>query len=69
MMAIRWPDGTVRCPKCQSEKLTYLQNARVYKCYRDHPKTKFSLKVGTVFGGFSDPARQMAACCVDAGKR
>jgi transposase-like protein len=49
MVAIRWPDGKVRCPKCQSEKVTYLQNARVYKCYGDHPKTKFSLKVGTVF--------------------
>jgi transposase-like protein len=49
MVAVRWLDGKVRCPACNSEKVTYLQNARLYKCYGDHPKPKFSLKVGTVF--------------------
>ena len=47
--AIRWPDGIVRCPTCGSDKLTYLENARVYKCYEKHPQQKFSLKVGTIF--------------------
>src|SRR5437867_1428033 len=47
--AIRWPDGVVRCPRCGSDNVTYLENARVWKCYRDHPKQKFSLKVGTIF--------------------
>lgn len=49
MIALRWPDGTVRCPSCGSEKVTYLTNARVWKCYGKHPKAKFSLKVGTMF--------------------
>jgi transposase-like protein len=49
MVAMRWPDGKVTCPKCNSEKVTYLAKARLYKCYGDHPKPKFSLKVGTVF--------------------
>ncbi len=49
MVAIRWPDGQVRCPKCESTKVTYLAKARLYKCYGDHPKAKFSLKVKTVF--------------------
>lgn len=49
MIAVRWPEGKVTCPKCESEKVTYLAKARVYKCYGDHPKPKFSLKVGTVF--------------------
>jgi hypothetical protein len=49
MIALRWPDGTVRCPRCGSEKVTYLENARVWKCYEKHPKAKFSLKVGTLF--------------------
>src|SRR5437660_846761 len=49
MIAVRWPDGKVRCPYCDSEKVTYLANARLYRCYGDHPKQKFSLKVGTVF--------------------
>src|SRR5580704_6130356 len=49
MIAVRWLDGKVRCPACGSEKVTYLAKARLYKCYGDHPKLKFSLKVGTVF--------------------
>jgi transposase-like protein len=49
MAFVRWMDGVVRCPRCQSEKVTYLEKARVYRCYGKHPKQKFSLKVGTVF--------------------
>jgi transposase-like protein len=49
MVAVRWPDGIVRCPKCGSDKVIYLQNAKVYKCAANHPKQKFSLKVDTVF--------------------
>src|SRR6266705_3090461 len=49
MIAIRWADGKVRCPYCGSEKVTYLEKARLYRCYGDHPKQKFSLKVGTIF--------------------
>ena len=45
---LRWPDDKVRCPQCQSEKVAYLENARLYKCYGDHPRPKFSLKVGTI---------------------
>ena len=29
--------------------MTWLAKAKVYRCYGDHPKQKFSLKVGTVF--------------------
>jgi transposase-like protein len=49
MAFVRWLDGKVRCPTCNSDKVTYLQKARLYKCYGDHPRPKFSLKVGTVF--------------------
>jgi len=49
MIAVRWLDEIVRCPYCGSEKVTYLANAKLYRCYGDHPKQKFSLKVGTVF--------------------
>src|ERR1044072_4418103 len=47
--AIRWPDGVVRCPQCGSEHITYLASQRRYKCYAKHPKSQFSLKVGTIF--------------------
>jgi transposase-like protein len=49
MIAIRWADGKVRCPQCGAEKITYLEKARLYRCYGDHPRQKFSLKVGTIF--------------------
>lgn len=49
MIAVRWEDGDVRCPICGSMKVTYLEKAKLYRCYGDHPRQKFSLKVGTVF--------------------
>jgi transposase-like protein len=49
MISVRWRDGVVRCPRCQSEKVTWLEKAKVYRCYGKHSKLKFSLKVGTVF--------------------
>ena len=49
MIAVRWADGRVRCPYCESQKVTYLEKARLYRCYEKHPKQKFSLKIGTVF--------------------
>jgi hypothetical protein len=49
MVNLRWPDGVAKCPTCGSEKLTYLENARLWKCYGKHARAKFSLKVGTLF--------------------
>jgi transposase-like protein len=49
MISIRWADGVVRCPYCDSSKVTFLAKANVYRCYGNHPKQKFSLKVGTIF--------------------
>jgi transposase-like protein len=46
---LRWINGKVRCPRCGSEKVAYLEAARLYKCYGKHEKVKFSLKVGTIF--------------------
>src|SRR2546421_4138330 len=49
MIAIRWADGKIRCPQCGADKVTYLEKARLYRCYGAHPRQKFSLKVGTIF--------------------
>ena len=48
MVAKRWANG-VTCPVCGSSKVTYLENARLWKCYGKHEKPKFSLKTGTIF--------------------
>jgi len=49
MVEARWPDGVVRCPRCDSHHATWLANARVWKCYNKHDRPKFSLKVETIF--------------------
>jgi transposase-like protein len=49
MIAVRWMDGVVRCPTCGSDKVIYMEKAKLYNCRTNHPKRKFSLKVGTIF--------------------
>jgi transposase-like protein len=49
MVELRWPDGIVRCPRCNSDHVVHLEKARVWKCYNKHDSPKFSLKTGTVF--------------------
>src|SRR6266852_1386110 len=49
MVELRWPNGVVRCPRCNSGHMVYLEKARVWKCYSKHDSPKFSLKTGTVF--------------------
>jgi transposase-like protein len=49
MLELRWPNGVVRCPRCNSNHVVYLEKARVWKCYSKHDSPKFSLKTGTVF--------------------
>src|SRR5205807_2188867 len=48
LVALRWPNG-VKCPYCGSKKVTFLQNAKLWKCKNAHPRQKFSVKVGTIF--------------------
>jgi transposase-like protein len=49
MVRFRWPDGKVTCPRCGAEKVTYLEKARVWKCYAKHQMPTFTLKTGTIF--------------------
>jgi transposase-like protein len=49
MVSLRWPDGVVKCPRCGSDHVVYLEKARVWKCYGKHDRQKFSLKTGTIF--------------------
>ena len=36
MVGLRWPNGVVKCPRCGSEKVSWLAKARVWKCYAKH---------------------------------
>jgi transposase-like protein len=49
MIGLRWADGVVKCPRCGSEKVSWLAKARVWKCYAKHERPTFTLKTGTIF--------------------
>lgn len=49
MVAIRWADGAVTCPRCGSDHVTWMDKARKWKCYAKHPSPTFTLKTGTIF--------------------
>ncbi|MFZ0868882.1 MAG: IS1595 family transposase [Candidatus Sulfotelmatobacter sp.] len=44
----RWPDGRVLCPTCNSGKVKFNADRRLWQCSTHHPKRQFSIKVGTV---------------------
>jgi transposase-like protein len=48
VVALRWPDGKVKCPTCGSEAVTWLPTRFLFQCKARHPKRQFSVKVGTV---------------------
>jgi transposase-like protein len=43
----RWEDGNVTCPRCGSEKHSFIKTRRIWFC--NGCKKQFSLKVGTIF--------------------
>ena len=49
VVAIRWPDGVVKCPRCGSDTCHVPGTPASGSATRKHPLAKFSLKVGTVF--------------------
>jgi transposase-like protein len=47
MIALKWPDGHIVCPKCGSDKIGVIESRRMLQC-RECRK-QFSAKVGTIF--------------------
>jgi transposase-like protein len=47
MVQLRWPDGTVTCPRCKAAETSFLSTRRLWKC--KGCKKQFSAKVGTIF--------------------
>ena len=45
----RWPDGVVRCPVCGRDDVRYLEARELWECKTKHPKSQFSVRVGTIF--------------------
>ena len=44
---LRWPDGKVICPRCESESNSFVQTRKLWFC--NGCKKQFTVKVGTIF--------------------
>src|SRR5258705_9752226 len=44
---LRWPDGKVTCPRCNSEKNSFIKTRRLWFCYGC--QKQFTVKVKTIF--------------------
>jgi transposase-like protein len=49
LMARRWPKGVVVCPTCGSTEVSFVVSRKLWQCRTRHPKSQFSIKVGTIF--------------------
>jgi transposase-like protein len=49
MIGLRWPDGVVRCPRCQHRSVTFIKTRKMWECKICVEKKQFSVKVGTIF--------------------
>ena len=48
LVARRWPNG-VACPTCGRKDAAFVPSRRLWQCKTRHPKSQFSIKVGTIF--------------------
>lgn len=47
MVSLRWPNGKVACPRCESDNVGFIQTRRTWQCRGC--KKQFSVKLGTIF--------------------
>src|ERR1019366_7474094 len=48
MAKLRWPDK-VKCPRCQSEEISFISTRKIWTCKCCKDKNQFSIRVGTIF--------------------
>lgn len=49
MLALKWPDGKIVCPKCGGDKVGNVASRRLLQCKAKDCRKQFSAKVGTIF--------------------
>lgn len=60
LVANRWPDGVVRCPRCGAEAHVHGTKPYHWNCYKCSPDSvgyRFSVLVGTIFENTNKPLR------------
>jgi len=48
MKCVRWPTGKVTCPRCGSEKVSFISTRKLWTCSECKTKKQFTIKVGTI---------------------
>src|SRR6185295_9063241 len=48
MISLRWPDGKITCPRCQSDAITFISTRRTWQCKNKECKKMFTVKLGTL---------------------
>jgi transposase-like protein len=49
MIAVKWPDGKIVCPKCGGDQIGVVTSRSVLQCKAKDCRKQFSVKVGTIF--------------------
>lgn len=49
MLAVKWPDGKITCPKCGGEAVGVIRSRSMLQCKAKECRKQFSVKVGTIF--------------------
>ena len=49
MIALRWPDGKIVCPKCGGERIGVIRTRSIMCCAAADCRKQFSAKAGTIF--------------------
>ena len=49
MVQLKWPSGTITCPKCGSDKTGVIASRSLLQCKDKECRYQFSAKVGTIF--------------------
>ncbi len=49
MLAVKWPDGKICCPKCNGDKIGVITSRSMLQCKSKDCRKQFSVKVDTIF--------------------
>lgn len=49
LVQLRWPEGAVKCPRCTSDRVTFISTRKTWECKCCTAKKQFSVKTGTIF--------------------
>lgn len=67
MLAVKWPDGKIVCPKCGGDAVGKIETRQLFVCRTC--RSQFSIKVGTIFEDSAVPLGSwlVAVWCIATG--